>query len=266
MIEKRQASDFYQHFDVNERSTVDFFVGLFNRYLFQNEPILTPFLNPREVFIFKKIVGNYAQVLTWGGYNKAEKVRLLLCEWEEKFLPEKFEVAGIVISYNKKWEKITHSQILGVLANSGIEVNTFGDIITDGEGNWQFFIEKPLVEFIIQQIIRIGHAKVKLQSISAREVLQINDGSEEKNAVVMSLRLDAIVSRITNQSRNQVKASLEAKNIKLNWHEVKESHIIISRDDVLSIRHFGRIKINDIFTTKKGKYRVSYQIWQSKKR
>ena len=266
MIEKRQASDFYQHFDVNERSTVDFFVGLFNRYLFQNEPILTPFLNPREVFILKKIVGNYAQVMTWGGYQDAEKVRLLLCDWEESFMPDKFELVGIEISYNKKWESITHSQILGVLANSGIKVDTFGDIITDGQGKWQFFIENQLVEFLTREVNKIGHAKVKLRTISAKDILQVNDESEEKNDVVMSLRLDTVVSSITHQSRNQVKTSLEAKNIKLNWHDVKESHIIISRDDVLSIRHFGRIKINDIFTTRKGKYRISYQVWQSKKR
>ncbi|QNQ82886.1 RNA-binding protein [Lactobacillus sp. PV037] len=265
-MEKKQASDFYQHFDVNERSTVDFFVGLFNRYLFQNDPILTPFLNPREVFIFKKIVGNCAQVLTWGGYQSAEKVRLLLCDWEESFLPEKFDIAVLEISYNKKWEKITHSQILGVLANSGIEVNTVGDIISDGKGNWQFFIEKQLVKFVEQEVTKIGHAKVKLHEISEKEILQVNDDSEERSAVVVSLRLDTVVSSIINQSRSHVKASLKEKNIKLNWHDIKESHIMISREDILSIRHFGRVKINEIFTTKKGKYRINYQVWQSKKR
>lgn len=199
------------------------------------------------------------------GYQDAEKVRLLLCDWEERFFPDRFELVGIEISYNKKWESITHSQILGVLANLGIKVNTFGDIITDGQGKWQFFIENQLVEFVIREVDKIGHAKVKLQPISTKDILQVNDDSKEKNDVVMSLRLDAVVGSVTNQSRTQVKASLEAKNIKLNWHDVKESHIIISRDDVLSIRHFGRVKIKDIFTTRKGKYRINYQVWQSKK-
>ena len=46
-MEKRQASSFYQHFDESERPTVDYFVGLFNQFLFKNESILTDFLNPR---------------------------------------------------------------------------------------------------------------------------------------------------------------------------------------------------------------------------
>lgn len=72
-MEKRQASSFYQHFDESERPTVDYFVGLFNQFLFKNESILTDFLNPREQYIFQEIVGGYAQLYSFGGYPNAEK-------------------------------------------------------------------------------------------------------------------------------------------------------------------------------------------------
>lgn len=55
-MEKRQASSFYQHFDESERPTVDYFVGLFNQFLFKNESILTDFLNPREQYIFQELL------------------------------------------------------------------------------------------------------------------------------------------------------------------------------------------------------------------
>ncbi len=87
-MEKRQASSFYQHFDESERPTVDYFVGLFNQFLFKNEPILTDFLNPREQYIFREIVGGYAQLYSFGGFSNAEKNRMLLCCWIEGCKPD----------------------------------------------------------------------------------------------------------------------------------------------------------------------------------
>lgn len=266
MIEKRQASSFYQHFDSNEKPIVDRYVGFFNKFLFQNEPILTDFLNPREAYIFKEIVGGCGQIYEYGGYGSAEKKRLLLCDWSTPYDANLFKIVPLKIEYNKKWDKITHSQILGVLTNLGVDTSTFGDIISDEKSNWQFFVKKELADFFIDQIDRIGRAKVKIKKILFKEVLQIKDDSIQKEVVAVSMRLDAVVSAITNLSRSQVKKAVSDSYVKLNWHDVNESHIIINIGDVLSIRHFGRAKILDITATKKGKRKILYKIWQSKKR
>ncbi|MBD5430060.1 MAG: RNA-binding protein [Lactobacillus sp.] len=265
-MEKRQASSFYQHFDIKEKPIVDRYVGFFNRFLFQNEPILTDFLNPREAYIFKEIVGGYGQIYEYGGYKEAEKKRLFLCDWTLPYHKSAFNVTLLKIEYNKKWDKITHSQILGVLTSLGVESNTFGDIISDEEGNWQFFVKSELADFFIEQINRIGHTKVKVKKIDLQHILQIKDDSQEKEVTSTSMRIDTIVSSVTNLSRSQVKEALMASEIKLNWHDVSESHIIINISDVLSIRHFGRIKILNVTTTRKGKFKIFCKIWQSKKR
>lgn len=266
MIEKRQASSFYQHFDNNEKPIVDRYVGFFNKFLFQNEPILTDFLNPREAYIFKEIVGGYGQVYEYGGYENAEKKRLLLCDWSMPYDVNLFELVPLEIEYNKKWDKITHSQILGVLTNLGVDTDTFGDIISDEDSNWQFFVKKELAAFFIDQIDRIGRAKVKIKKVSFKKVLQIKDDGLQKETIVVSMRLDTVVSAIANLSRSQVKKAVSDSYIKLNWHDADESHIIINIGDVLSIRHFGRAKILNITATKKGKLKILYKVWQSKKR
>ncbi|QNQ81516.1 RNA-binding protein [Lactobacillus sp. PV034] len=264
-MEKRQASSFYQHFDPEERPVVDFFTGLFNRFIFTSEPILTDFLNPRERYIFKKIVGNEAQIVEFGGYQNAEKRRIYLCEWEENISPEMFEIVPIQINYNQKWNELSHSQILGVLTHLGVELSTFGDIINNNKV-WQFFVKAELANFFIENITRIGRSKVDLLPISKKEIVEVADDSVEATAVSVTLRLDAVVAAVTNLSRSQVKRQLLEKEIKLNWHETTESNIIVSEDDILSIRHFGRIKIIGVNTTKKGKYRLNIKLWQSKKR
>lgn len=266
MMEKRQASSFYQHFDPQERPVIDYYTGLFNRFIFTSQPILTDFLNPRERYIFKKIVGNEAQIMEFGGYQNAEKKRIYLCEWGEQITPAAFNIVALNVDYNQKWNELTHSQILGVLTNLGVEISTFGDIISDDKGTWQFFVKEDLASFFIDNIDRIGHAKVRLEKINFKQLIEVNDDSQERNAISISLRVDAVVSAITNLSRSQVKKQLLEKMIKLNWHELTESNIIVNEDDILSIRHFGRVKIMKIDTTKKGKYRLTLKIWQSKKR
>ena len=264
-MEKRQASSFYQHFDESERPTVDYFVGLFNQFLFKNEPILTDFLNPREQYIFREIVGGYAQLYSFGGFSNAEKKRMLLCEWSEGYKPDKFNISLLEIAYPQKWSELTHSQILGVLTHLGIELDTFGDIINDENGNWQFFVKAELKDYFLEEIDRIGRTKVKLSELPLSKVLVQEDDSEEMTSVAISLRLDAVISAITNLSRSQVKKIIEAGEVKLNWHLVTQSNIIISVQDMLSIRHYGRYEIN-LATTKKGKKRLEIKVWQAKKR
>lgn len=266
MTQKRQASSFYQHFDYEERPEVDYYTGLFNRFIYQQEPILTDFINPRQMYIFKEIVGNEAQIYHDGGYKNAEKQRALLCDWNAPYNLEHFEVQPLQIEYNKKWDKLTHSQILGVLANSGVEISSFGDIINDEEDNWQIFVKKDLTDFFIQNITRIGRSKVKLKPISRNEVLNVADDATSKSAVSISLRLDAVIASAANMSRSQVKESINNGNIKLNWHVVQESNIIVNVYDILSIRHFGRIQLEKISHTSKGKYRLEFKVWQTKKR
>lgn len=266
MVQKRQASSFYQHFDYEERPEVDYYTGLFNRFLYQQVPILTDFLNPRQMYIFKEIVGNEAQIFQNGGYEHSEKRRAILCDWNSPYNWDDFEIQPLAIEYNKKWDKINHSQILGVLANVGVELNSFGDIINDDQNNWQLFVKSDLADFFIQNVDRIGHSKVKLKKIPKEKILTVFDDSVSKTSVSISLRLDAVVASVTNMSRSQVKDAIKSGNIKLNWHETQESNIMVNVYDILSIRHFGRIKLEKISHTSKGKYRLEFKVWQTKKR
>ncbi len=148
MMDKRQASSFYPHFTIEERPTIDQFVGLFNRLLFTGQAFLTDFLDPRQRQIMETIAGGEAIVQAFGGYEEAEKCRLYISlEWEN-LRPDDYQVQLFEIEYAQKFASLRHSQILGSLANSGVKTDTFGDIITDGQGRWQFFAEKNWLAFL----------------------------------------------------------------------------------------------------------------------
>lgn len=265
MIEKKQASSFYPYFEQEERPTIDYFVGLFNRVLYQGEPVLTDFLDPRKRQILQTVAGGEIMLDEDGGYDEAEKKRVYLTsDWLP--LPKKeFGVSLLEISYPQKFAQLRHSQILGSLANSGVKTETFGDIVTDGQGRWQFFAEKELVPFFSENIYRMGPVKVKLEEVEMRDLLAIEDGSKALDGVAASLRLDAVLAALSGKSRTQLKQALEAGEVRLNWHPETKAEKEVQIGDLVSLRHFGRVKILSIYPTKKGRFHLEGQFWPAKR-
>ncbi|GFZ27738.1 YlmH family RNA-binding protein [Lactobacillus corticis] len=263
-MQKRQASSFYPHFEQAERPTIDYFVGLFNRLMFQQEPILTDFLNPRERSILQTVVGGEAFLDEFGGFKQAERKRVwLTSEWTSHQFDE-FEVAPFEIKYPSKFAQLSHGAIMGTLANAGIELKSFGDIITDGKGRWQFFAKAELTDFFLDEIQRIGSTKVKLNLIDWKEVLTPEDESVEDTIVAASMRVDAILAAASKHSRKQIQEDVNSQLVKLNWHNLAESNIIVNIGDVISLRHFGRVQVMSVATTKKGKFKVVLKLWRTK--
>lgn len=265
-MEKRQASSFYPHFAKNERPTVDRLVGLFNELVFKHQPILTDFLDPGQRDILRIIAGNDAIINEFGGYKNAEKQRIILSEDWINLQPADYQVSAYQIDYPKKFFRLNHSAILGTLANSGITTSSFGDIINDENENWQFFGKSELDQFYIDQIDRIGRSKVKVKKIKFNEVIIPEDNSVPAEGVVSSLRVDSVLAAISKKSRVQIQKQIEDKQVKLNWHEINNSNIMVKETDVLSLRHFGRLELTNVASTRKGKFKVVFRLWQTKKK
>lgn len=227
--------------DVAAEKTVDKMAGFINDVLYKHNMVLTDFLNPGERDILKSVAGDDVSLLEFGGYNSAEKKRVLLDNSNLEFSPAAFQITVFAIEYSQKFATLTHSAILGSLANSGVETSTFGDIITDGAGHWQFFAKSELSDFFTSEINYIGHTKVRLRPTTKQKVLTVEDDSAQASAIASSLRLDALVAAITKKSRQQSKNDIANNLVKLNWHSATNFNIMIKEDDVLSIRHFGRI-------------------------
>ena len=252
--------------DLSDQKTVDKMNGIINNVLGKHEEVLTDFLDPGERDILKKIARTEVCLQSFGGYSNAEKKRVFITEDWDTIAPSSYQITVFNVEYPQKFACLSHSAILGSLANAGIETSTFGDIITDGNGRWQFFAKSELKDFFQHEINHIGKTKVRIRPSLNQKVIIIDDESEMLTAIVSSLRLDAVLASITHESRQQIKANISNNLVKLNWHSVKDFNIMVDEDDVLSLRHFGRCKITDISTTRKGKHKVVYKLWQTKRK
>ena len=81
---------------------------------------------------------------------------------------------------------------------------------------------------------------------------------EELGILVSSLRIDNIVSSITNDSRKSILERFKNKDVILNYDVVTKASITLEENDVFSIRHYGKYRFNGIIkSTKKGGYIIS---------
>lgn len=250
----------------NDNEDISQLSGYLMQICYGKEAVLTNFLDPGARVDLRELAQSDFYIQEFGGYDKAEKCRVIISnDWEYKDV-ENFQFSLIKITYNHKFASITHSQILGTLLGSGLSPASLGDIITDGKGNRQFFISDIMLDFVCREITRIGKVAVRLDRIPLKQILNIEDDVQNVKLVVNSLRIDAILAALTRTSRNIINNQIEKENIKLNWHKINNSNIIVTVNDVLSVRHFGRIEISNITTTRKGKYRLEANLWLSKKK
>lgn len=249
----------------DDAKDVDKLAGLLTNVTYHHQTVLTDFLNPGQRDTLKMLAADTLIIQEYGGYPEAEKKRVYISEDGKNLRFRDYSISACKIDYSYKYNQLSHGEILGSLANSGIESDTFGDIITDGQGKWQFFVKSELLNHFQNEVRQIGRTQVRIRPILNREVLIPEDNAIELSVISSALRLDAVLSGVSNKSRRQIKEAIADNLVKLNWHVTKDSNIIVKENDILSLRHFGRCQILDLRTTKKGKFKVVLKLWQTKK-
>ena len=81
---------------------------------------------------------------------------------------------------------------------------------------------------------------------------------EEVEDTVSSLRADALISHFYNLSRKHAKDLFHAHKVQLNWMVLDKPDYELSDYDILSVRGYGRIRLNEQNgVSKKGKLKIS---------
>lgn len=257
-----------QHFRPEEAPFVDEATGWIQEVRDQNRFVLTNFLNPREIFILITLVNRLddIKVQSFGGYSRAEMQRAII--FPDYFVPERqdFNVSLMNIGYPVKFAKIHHRNVLGTLANMGVERDTFGDIISNGD-EWQFFVKSEMVDFFLSQVSKIGNVKVRLAEKELSDAVEPENDWESGSTTVASVRVDFVIAEGFHLSRNHAKELLEERKVTLNWKPHQRPDFELVANDLLSVRGYGRIRLDSIEgKTKKNKIRILISIISSKKK
>ncbi|GEK89880.1 RNA-binding protein YlmH, contains S4-like domain [Alkalibacterium putridalgicola] len=250
--------DLYQHFREDEKYFIDQVLDWVQQVEFQYSPYLSPFLDPREQYIVESIIGQHSEVKAeaFGGYEAAERKRLFLSPSYFEPSQDDFEITITEIRYPKKFAHLSHGKILGTLMGTGIKREMIGDIITDGE-DWQFFADAAIMQYLLTSVTKIGNITIQLEEVPYTDILLPKDSWDERYEIVSSLRLDVVLANVFHISRQKSKELISSGKVKVNWNETERPDVVLGIHDVLSIRGYGRIRIEAIEgKTKKEKIRL----------
>ena len=178
-------------------------------------------------------------------------------ECDKKIL-YKNNIPNVKLYKINSYEKLKHQEIMGSLYSLSIDKSMVGDIIID-EDNYYFYIIDKMSSFIENNLFMIGNKYVTIEEIDISKMKDYKKKYEIKNMIVSSLRMDTIVSKITNTSRNNSIELIKNKNVILNYSILKDGSITLKENDIFSIRRYGKYKFSKVIkNTKKDNIVIEY--------
>ena len=219
---------------------------------------LTDFLDPREQFILKSIIGekNDVRYEFFGGYDDSERKRAIIYPEYLTIDKDDFQVGLFEVNYPTKFIKLNHRMVLGSMMSLGLKREKFGDIMIQGE-RIQFFMSTEVEDFVKQQLVQMGKAKVSITKQELTNLILPDERWKELQTTASSFRLDVIISAGFNMSRQKAQALIQQGNANVNWETIEQPSFECGESDILSVRGLGRCKVIEILgRTKKDKMRI----------
>lgn len=217
------------------------------------QPVLTPFLNPREQQV-AMMVSNRSPDLTVtvdGGYEGAERCRMRI----QPFYIQEADHGLAFLSFQpvERGRDLHHSDVLGSILGLGLKRDKVGDILLF-PGGCHVVVSEELADFIGSHLNRVGRHAVHGRRIERKELTVRKALTETISVSVASLRLDAVLAEGFRLSRSRVSKAIKQGQAQINWKIAENPAETVEEGDVLSLRGVGRIRVGEnLGVSKKGR-------------
>ena len=203
---------------------------------------LTKFLDETEISTLYQQHKNY-HLYFEGGFSDAERKRAIISTDDVDIDWSSFEIAILLIKPLDSQNQITHRHVLGTILALGLNRNMIGDIIM-GQDIY-VFTTSQMSTYIKDNLTKINNTLVDVTIIEKQD-FTYSSKEQETLINVSSFRLDAIIAKCLNISRNKAAELIEKGLVFINHIECQNCAKNVKEQDVISIRHFGRIEIGEL--------------------
>lgn len=151
-------------------------------------------------------------------------------------------------------DKLTHRDYMGAIYNLSVEREYLGDIILK-DNTAYFFTMKSFENYFMQNLIYVGKSPVETKSIDifSEKVKALSLNFKEKDYIVPSMRVDAVLSEVYALSRSQTKDKIEKGHLFINDKEQYFPSTPLDKGDIVSFRQCGKFRVcEQVRTTKSG--------------
>lgn len=205
----------------------------------------------------------FATPLLYGGCDICERKMIRLGNVNDLGYEQDFPITALLIEpvAAKFSDDLSHRDFLGALMNLGIKREMLGDIFVK-ENRACVFCKDSIADYIIENLTRIKRTTVKVSKTADIEDITA-PVLEEKTIQVSSIRVDAVVSKVYNLSRNSAIELFQAGLVFINGRECTENAKSLKPNDIVSVRRYGKFEYSDeLNLSKKGKINCKVRIYK----
>ena len=228
----------------------------------KNKIQYSDFMNLNEQETAMKLLRklNYNKYYFFGGKENSERKILIIYpeklteEMSRKNDSKTLSVIRIKLP-NEMQGQYDHRTYLGSIIKIGIEREKVGDILVSRDGA-DIIVKTEMEEYLSQNLAyltRFKSATITVENISNLKEIEVS--KVEISSVVISLRLDNIVSVLARTSRNKALEILKQERVFLNHQVETKPSKQVNVGDIITIRGKGRFEFREISgNTRSGRY------------
>ncbi len=216
--------------------------SIFNNY-YNKGQYLTKFLNKSEIDLLLNNISNDIEHYIWGGYEEASRKRVFLGGNSD------VKVVTLKVEPQSKFYKLKHQTVKWYFLNMGISEDMFGDIV-EIDDYFVINVCEEIVELLLEEVDVINRVKVQLKVF---EDSVVKTEKVISKAFCKTLRIDNVISKTFNMSRNKAQDIIEGEIVLLNDVEVTKLTKLVVEGDVIKIRGKGKIDVKAIMQNDKTK-------------
>ncbi len=220
-------------------------------------------LSEQDIFWQEEAELKYAGYCLEGGFEDAERVVIRFGCAEELGYEVPFPIVCVhIVPLAQKFaDELSHRDFLGALMNLGIERSTVGDIKT-GEKQAYLFCLESIAGFICENLDQVKHTRVKCsvtedyQSIPKEEPVL-------NNIHVPSLRVDAVLARVYNMSREKSQELFRNGKVYVDGRLCENHSRQLKAGETVNARGYGKFTLmGEGRETKKGRLSVEAAVYR----
>lgn len=216
-------------------------------------PRFSPFLNERQAMIALELTRqrHISSTQLFGGYEDA--VRRMFGAFPDYLEPEtgQYPIQAVTIRLPKDTQP-SHRDVLGSLMSLRIARESIGDILIS-ERRCDVFVQDTVAALVVDELRKIGRYGVRCE-LGAQGDYVRSERFKELRGTVSSLRVDSVVSLLTNLAREKGAALVRSEQVQRNYQIVKSVSEPCAPGDVITIRGYGKYRLDEVGNeTRKGR-------------
>ncbi len=158
-------------------------------------------------------------------------------------------------------DELSHRDYLGALMNLGIERSTIGDIRV-GEKEACLFCVDSIAPFICENLEQVRHTHVKC--VITEDMAEFPQDEPVLAVIqVQSLRVDAVLARVYNMSREKSLDLFRAGKVYVEGRLCENNSRLLKPSETVNARGYGKFRIvGEPRETRKGKLAVDVAVYR----